>query len=420
MTQLQRTNTRLTVERSSYRPIVQLLNWASWFAAKLNLPVASIDRHRIIESARRRHGGDWGDERFLNGLDEVLSEVRRAPLTPLARTLCRETFVKGIVHRMQAEGYVSKHPAASEIPIKRPVFILGFPRTGTTLIQNLLALDGDRRALEFWELISPVPRNDDLAAEEARRLKVAERMLKLTYLIAPEMRDAHEVRTRSFEECWPLFVQTFHVLNWDLQSGFSGYGDWLMEQDMTHVYAEYRQQLQVLLHQRPASNLLLKCPEHLWFLDALLEVFPDACLVWTHRDPFKSVASYCSLISMNYRMLYGDLDLPRIGEHISYRFHQGVERAMAVRDRVGDDRFYDVNFERLVNEPGEVVREITNQFNLSVDSDLDKQIHAYLNNNRTDKKGAHKYSAERYGLEREAVHARFSKYIDRFDIKVAR
>ena len=420
MTQLQRTNDRLTVERVSYRPVVQLLNWISWLAAKLDLAIASTDRDRIIASARRRQGGDWGDEAFLEGLDEMLAEVRKAPLTPLARTLCRETFVKSLVHRMLTEDYVVRHPEVKDLPIERPVFILGFPRTGTTLLHNLLALDDDRRALEFWELASPVPRTDDLVAENARRLKFARQMLTLTYLIAPEMRQAHEVRTNSPEECWPLFLQTFHVLNWDLQSGFSNYGDWLLEQDMTRIYAEYRRQLQILLHQRPTNHLLLKCPEHLWFLDALLEVFPDACLVWTHRDPFESVASYCSMISMNYRMLYGTLDLPRIGAHISRRFHQGVQRAMAVRDRVGDDRFYDVSFKRLVNEPTDVVREITDKFQLGVAEDVETRIHTYLNNKRSDKKGAHKYSAERYGLDRDTTHGLFADYIQRFDIATKR
>jgi len=399
---------------------VQLLNWISWLAAKLGLAISSIERDRIVASARRRQSGDWGDEGFLEGLDEMLAEVQKAPITPLARTLCRETFVKGLVHRMLTEAYVTRHPEAKDLHIERPVFILGFPRTGTTLLHNLLALDDDRRALEFWELASPIPRTDDRVAEDARRLKFARQMLKLTYLLAPEMRQAHEVRTDSPEECWPLFLQTFHVLNWDLQSGFSNYGDWLLQQDMTKVYAEYRQQLQILLHQRPAKHLLLKCPEHLWFLDALLEVFPDACLVWTHRDPFESVASYCSMISMNYRMLYGTLDLPRIGEHISHRFHQGVQRAMAVRERVGDDRFYDVSFKRLVGEPTQVVREIADKFQLGVADDLETRVHTYLNNKRTDKKGAHKYSAERYGLDRDTTHELFDDYIRCFDIVTKR
>ena len=126
----------------------------------------------------------------------------------------------------------------------------------------------------------------------------------------------HEIRADSVEECWPLFSPTFAVLNYDLQSGFEDFGRWLLEHDMSGPYREYRRELQLLAHHRSTGNFVLKCPEHLWFLDALFEVFPDACVVWTHRDPLDSVASYSSLMSLNRRMIYGRFDPVEIVTHV--------------------------------------------------------------------------------------------------------
>ena len=188
---------------------------------------------------------------------------------------------------------------------------------------------------------------------------------------------------------------------------------------MVEPYQEYRQFLQLATWRSP-GQLVLKCPEHLWFLDALLEVFPDACIVWTHRDPAPTIASYCSLISMQWRTLYGGFDPHELGSHICERFQEGVERAMATRDRLNDDkRFFDVRFSDLVQDQRGTVQQICEHFDLDYGDHMDTAIDNWLTSpERDDHRGAHKYSMDRYGIRPEAVHEQFCEYLDRFDVQV--
>jgi hypothetical protein len=248
-------------------------------------------------------------------------------------------------------------------------------------------------------------------------MKIASQILKMAYFVAPEMGAVHEVRVDSVEECWPLFSPTFAVLNYDLQSGFDDFGSWLLSHDMSGPYREYRRELQLLAHHRSTGNFVLKCPEHLWFLDALFEVFPDACVVWTHRDPLDSVASYCSLMSLNRRMIYGSFEPLEIGTRISERFHLGVSRAMAVRDSLNREaQFHDVDFAHLVANPMAVVREITDRFQLDLDQSDEARIQDWLSTRRADTRGSHQYRAETYGLDVRETRERFREYVERFEI----
>jgi len=410
---------RHTVERLDYRPALRLANRLALGARLARLLITRFDPESILQEARHKTGlSDWGDPSFLQGMRRLIEEVHTLPLTDLARVIIRGTFTKMVTNRLLIEDYVKRHPEVEDIEIKDPVFILGFPRTGTTLLQNLLSLDPGFRSLKFWELMTPVPMVPDLVADRKERMNRAKWLLRAAYFVAPEQDEIHHVELESPEECWPLFYNAFAAFNFDLQSGMESFGDWLLVRDMVHPYREYRRQLQILAHRHPKQRLVLKCPEHLWFLDPLVEVFPDASIVWTHRDPVACVGSYCSLISLNRRMLYGNVDLFGIGQHITDRFKLGVERAMAVRDRVGSDRFFDVDFAGLVQDTPSVVRRLKQTFDIRNGRAEEGKVQRWLNQDRADSRGAHKYSPERYGLDRDRIRADFAPYIDRFGITI--
>lgn len=410
-----------TVERLNYRPALRVANRLAWGARKARLSLTRIEPDSILSEARRKTGlSDWGDPTFLHGMRRLVDEANRLPLTDLARVVIRGAMLKVVTNRLYIEDYIHQHPEVEDIPVEKPVFILGFPRTGTTLLQNLLALDPGLRPLLFWELMTPVPLRADLVADRRERLWRARGLLYAAYFVAPEQDEIHHVELESPEECWPLFYNSFSAFNFDLQSGMEQFGDWLLQRDMTHPYREYRRQLQILAHRHPKQRFVLKCPEHLWFLDALTDVFPDASIIWTHRDPVACVGSYCSLISLNRRMLYGKIDLLGIGAHITDRFRLGVERAMAVRDRVGADRFFDVDFAGLVGNTPRIVRDIKQAFDIRNGRAEEGKIDRWLNQDRADARGAHKYSPERYGLDPDAIRAEFAPYIDRFKVTIKR
>lgn len=409
-----------TVQDREYGPAQKLLNAAAWVLRRTTR-FATLDEEQIIRAARRRTGhADFGNPSWRAGLRNLLRAVDGVPLTSFAHFMLRQTWIQALANRLRFHDYLTRHAEVLETQVKRPVFVLGFPRTGTTVLQNLLSQDPSRRALEFWELTTPVPLFDgNRELDHARRRRRVRRQLKLAYFVAPEMAEVHYIAADTVEECWPLFANTFAVMNFDLQSGLSDIGDFLMhEHDMRLPYAEYRRYLQLLLHQRPAEGLVLKCPEHLWFVDALLDVFPDACIVWTHRDPYAAVASYCSLISMQWRTLYGRFDPKDTGRHISQRFLQGIQRAMRARAAHDDARFYDVDFRDLVSDPTRVVRDICGYFELPYAEDTDGRIARWLEDKRADAKGRHVYHGEYYGLDRADLHERYANYIQTFSIEV--
>lgn len=410
---------KLTVQKQEYNLLLKTINLFAGAAWRLGIP-GELSAESILSSAQKRTGlTDWGSEDFREGLDVIIEHMGDAPLSALGRTNAYLSMVQAAANRLCIAEHLKTHPQIHDLKIKRPLFILGFPRTGTTLLQNLLSLDTSRRALRFWELVNPVPVSDDPAVDQKKRLRSAKRLLSFAYLIAPEMKYVHEIQAETAEECWPLFSNTFSVMNYDLQSSLSGVGDWLMQSDMVRPYREYHQQLQLISTMQPGVDFVLKCPEHLWFLDALLEVFPDACIVWTHRDPVASVASYCSLLSLNQRMLYGRFEPLSIGAHITERFDLGVRRAMEARDRTGrPGQFFDVSFNELVQDPVAMVHRIQKHFDLEPSAGMDADMDRWLNNGRSDKRGKHHYSAERYGLDVAQIHTQFADYIDRFGITV--
>jgi hypothetical protein len=408
----------LTVVRESHGWFERLLNFGAWLARMLHLPVATLEPEALRRQAARAVGTeDIGDEVCLERMEKMLSEVRENDATSLSYVYFNSLAKRCLTHRAREQQYLARHPEVLDVPIERPVFVLGFPRTGTTIMQNLLAQEPGRRTLKFWELTRPVPVHEDLERDRKARVRAAAADLSIVYRCAPEMAEMHAVSPTTSEECWPLFSISFSALNVDISSGLSRYGSWLLEQDMDWCYREYRRRLQMLLYRDPARQLVLKCPEHLWFLDSLLEVFPDACIVWTHREPLACIASYCSMVSLNRRTVFGGYDGHEVGTHTANRFHQGVTRAMAVRDRVGDERFFDADFRALVSDPLGMVEQINQHFGLDYTSAGRAAMEEYLKAERKDARGKHRYDSQRYGLDPEAVSHMFSDYTQRFGIE---
>lgn len=405
------------MQRLEHHTLERLGNIACSVSETLGLPFTKLDEASVLRAARRQTGlTDAGDDRFLLPMRKLIEQVGDFErYTPLARAFIRTICVRAIVHRLKIEQWFKDHPEADDIPIERPIFVLGFPRTGTTVLQNMLEQAPHRRALQFWETTSPIPWHADLDRDRAARIKRADTDLKWAYRVVPEMAEMHEVSSTTAEECWPLISNTFAVVNFDICHGLAPYGEWLMGYDMEWAYREYRRMLKMLLWRIPAKQLVLKCPEHLWELEPLLKAFPDACIVWTHREPFDCVASYSSMISLSRRTLQGRIEPREIGPHIADRFQQGVTRAMAARDALGDEsRFFDVDFKTLVRDRIGMVQAIEEYFGLEqTDSAL---LQGWLDTKRADAKGQHRYEAAMWGLDEASINAQFGAYMERFGL----
>ncbi|MCB9680761.1 MAG: sulfotransferase [Alphaproteobacteria bacterium] len=413
----------VTLDDPRYPPLVRAANALLGLAGGLGIPVHKLTVDGLLKSATRQNGGldDFGDPEFLEGMRRVIDNVDTMGLSPFARQIVRATYLAALGHRLQLQALLKRRPEILTHKIERPIFVLGFPRTGTTTLQYLLAMGDDRRALEFWELLNPMPFAADRATDVRRRERAANLTLKLSYAVAPEMGVVHHIQPNTYEECWYVFVNTFRVLNWDLQTGFRDYGHWLLhEADMVQAYQEYKTYLQVLQEQDPRQHMVLKCPEHLWFVDSLLEVFPDACIIWTHRDPFDAVSSYCTLFALTRRLMYGSFNHKEMGPYVMTRFREAVDRALAAREAWGrEETFFDVRFADLVQDTEGVARRLCAHFDLPWDP---RHVQLFeqrkTEEERVDGPGAHRYSPEMMGVDRAQVHEVFADYIERFDIPI--
>jgi hypothetical protein len=408
---------RITVKNLQHTPGERVINAVCWLSRKLGLPPTDTRLEPILRRARRTTGlADWGDDGFLEGMKVALEATATDEFSSMSQAFVHNVGWRAVSNRLRLAQIFRDKPEIRDIRIERPIFVLGFPRTGTTLLQNLLCLEHDRRGLQFWELTRPLPVHPDPAVDRKKRITATQREIDFATKLVPEMHEVHYIDATTVEECWPLFNNTMAVLNLDLALGIHAYGDWLLQHDMEQPYREYRQTLQVLLHQNPARQLVLKCPEHLWFVDSLLKVFPDACIVWTHRNPFDCVSSYSSMVTLSRRTMKGKVDPHVIGEHITKRFQAGVTRAAAALDAADPARFFHADFYETVTDPKGMVQRIEEHFGLDRTSDAGMQT--WLDTPRQDSRGKHVYSAARYGLERGPILERFADYIERFDVKL--
>lgn len=323
-------------------------------------------------------------------------------------------LARGIINRIQINKVLVENERIAEEPIEKPLFIVGFPRTGTTLLFNLLAQYPGARVPLYWELQHPVPPPMADQRETDPRIRQAEGDLEGLYKTFPKMRMIHESKAQGPEECLFLLRNGFTCMSYSLFGYMTSYIDWVLGCDMTEDYRYYRRQLQLLQSGTPGSPWILKSPVHLRQLDVLLKVFPDANIVQTHRDPESFMPSVCSLHATVKRVCKRNADYRRIGEIQLDLMKRTLDRAMEVRSVADPNRFFDIRYADLVLDPRGAAHRIMEYFGYPEESDYDKKMVTWLANNRQHKHGKHAYTLEQFGLSAETIRAVFSEYRERF------
>ena len=406
-----------SVKEESYGPGMKVLNALIGAGAKLGLTSDHVDMDWALARAKRKTGlTDLGGNKHEGAMNQILKEPALNNLTHFGRIALNGMAVDAFENSLRLTEHLKRNPQIENIQIDRPIFIVGFPRTGTTLLQNLLHLADDRRGIPMWEMTNPIPWVEKGENEMLKRQKKTKGRIAVANLAVSEMKNIHDVQYDSLEECWPLMINQFMALHWHNTCRWPEYGKWFMQQDLVPTYQEYKRFLQVISDRTPTKNLVLKCPDHLWCLDALFEVFPDACVIWTHRDPGKSIPSYCSLLSLSWRLFYGKFNPEEMGPYIEERLIYGIERALESRKRLGEERFFDVNFSSLLDDPIQVVNDVTGHFKIG--KIPDKRLQNYLESDRPDDHGKHSYTADYYGLDPESIRKQLSGYIEQFNLKI--
>jgi hypothetical protein len=396
--------------------IAPLFRVANTLGNPLRKAVIELAPDALRSAAEKQTGlSDWGSEDFWPGF-ETLARAFAADETQtiVGRASLRIEMLHRLKNRLRLEAAVKREPAILQSPVRRPLFIIGFPRTGTTLLHKLLAQDPNVHVPLQWKLYSPLPMN--VPQEEIeRRIREANSLLRFAAMIAPQWSIIHPTNAEEPEEC--IFLLTDN-LTYVLRANIPAYVEKYLHTDLKPVYENFRQHLQALQWQQPERSWTLKSPLHLWGLQALLATFPDARIIQTHRDPKKALPSWFSLAAALGKMHRRSVDMEQIAKDWLPLWKIGMERAQAVRASANPDQFLDLHYKDLIADPLAAVRQIYKHFGDELTPEAEASMTRWLKDHAHGAHEKHRYSAAQYGVSDEQITSELSDYIAAFNVPV--
>ncbi|NRA97785.1 MAG: sulfotransferase [Planctomycetes bacterium] len=377
-----------------------------------------FDEAAILEDARAEAGGlsDFGADDFREGLSVLCRTYDENPFTTAGRRRSRRRLVDLLATRLRVQEAFRKHPEVRERRIEGPMVLTGLPRSGTSALFNLLGRDPAARPLLNWETRYPDPAEGLAPGAPDPRREAIERYLAKGREKNPEFTKVHFASADTPEECVLLHAVAFHGVQLGVEPMFAPYASWYRGQKLDGMYRYYADLLRLLDWQRPGERWLLKAPAHMWGIDALLAVFPDVSIVWSHRDPLLCIASIASMTHLLAQPLI-DVDPKALGPVVMDFYATSLERGLAVRDGCDASRFVDVAHDDFVEDALAVADRIHRHFGLPLDGEARAAMQAHLEANPKGKHGTHRYDLESFGLDADRVRERFSDYVDRFQVK---
>jgi len=411
----------MTMIASAARGAIRAANTTGRGLRRLGIEAVSLDERSLLAAARRETGlEDFGGDEFHEPLKLVLEGLEtEARLTLLGRLVARRDLLGLLTNRLRLAEDRKRHPGIAEQRIARPFVIIGLPRTGSTLLHHLISQDPASRAPLAWEVMTPSPPPEAALYDTDPRIAEAERKLRWLDWLAPDFKAIHPLGARLAIECIAILSHTFLASRFHTTYRTPSYQAWLKKQDVRSAYAYHRQFLQHLQWRTPADRWVLKAPAHLYALDALLAIYPDALIVQTHRDPRVVLGSVASLTLSLQSAFAGPLDLEEIGREVVQSWSEALERGMHVRhsDPAGARRFVDVRYQQLLADPIGTVRRIYTHFDLPLSAEAEHRMRSHLGDNPQHKHGRHAYDLKAFGLDGPSLDRQFRSYREFFAVE---
>jgi hypothetical protein len=384
---------------------------------RLSEKMIPIDSERVMKMAQRTTGlDDWGNGGFRARLDAAVDGLNEAELNTTGLFGARYVLNWHLGNRLRVVDFAKRHPELDEVDIERPVVITGFFRTGTTFLHNVLAADPNNRVAQAWELAYPVGRLGDPLGDVTWRRAQAKFTFGFNQAAIPDQGVAHNVTADSYEEDFFLLENDMAVLTFWVGFAAYGYAREMLNWDMMEPYRFHKLQLKILNAQQSAKRWVLKCPWHIWNMDALMAVYPDAQVIFTHRDISKALASHCSLSARMASKLKRSLDVKELGEFWLDYTRIGLERAMESRKNIPESQLYDVRLRDLMANPMTVLQDIYAHFDLEFNEEIAGLLEARIGEKPTSQEGEHEYAIEDFGLTDERVRETLRTYNERFGV----
>jgi len=385
-----------------------------------NLPaVVPLDEESLLRHARLATGlEDFGEDRWREAFSVLLESLEQeAQLTLMGRLMARNDIILWLSTRLKVTATLKEFPQILEQEVQAPMVIIGLPRSGTSILFELLAQDPEVGVPLMWEALQPCPPPETATYSSDPRIEQADKLFTQWNRVAPEFAGMHEMHGDIPAECGLLMAGTFisdHVASLHQTPAYSA---WCATADFLPVYQYHRTVLQILQWRNPRQRWLLKAPEHQVHLDTLLKVYPDARIVQTHRDPIKCMASTTSLMGTLYSMRSDQafnaemFENIIMGEATARRLEQVIEqreRGVVPAQNITDSRYQD-----LMDDPISCIENLYRYFDMTLSAEARQKMLQYLKEKPRGKFGRHKYQVD---SSRSGERTLFRRYQETYGV----
>jgi len=377
--------------------------------------LVSLDPDELLTTARRATGlDDFGGDDWRPHYDVFLEALgREASLHLAGRLVARTEILRTLRNRLRLAALWKRRPEILGEEISPPVFVVGSPRSGTSILHELLALDTSNRAPIMWEMEHPV---ESLEGELFRRIGDAE--TTFWHDLQPEYETMHANSGELPNECLYITLHEFLSDHWGGCHVVPTYEKYLARADQRPAYRYHRRFLQTLQQSDRRARWLLKAPSHLFQLPALFDVYPEARVIQTHRDPLKTLPSALSLMATLKWMRCEQVPLEQLGPRtaLGYEHIYRGEIEQRASGALPDERFVDVRYHDLLADPAGTVRGIYERLDWPLPPDLEQRVASYVAGKPRGSRGAHRYALADWELDPAAERARFAFYREHFGV----
>jgi len=372
-----------------------------------------LDPHRLMADAEAATGlSDWGMPEFQDGLGQLCAAVQDDDAASLEQQIAGQ-----LQKRLRLYADRAAYPEIAVQKIIAPLFVVGFPRSGTTILHALLSADPQARSPLAWELAAPSPPPRAETAQTDPRIADSQTTIER---LPAQFRAMHAMGATLPDEDNSIMQMAFRSLNFAAPRELPAYVEWLLDCDMEPAFALHHHLLQHLQAFHKRNWWVLKAPPHLFALDALFEAYPDARIVFTHRDPASIMPSNASLIAFLHEMNGSAVDRVELGRAESAKWRKGMDRAMAFRTANPQlaDRFFDLQYKDFIGDQMATVERLYAGLNIALDTEAREAMTTLLAESRQGKHGKHDYSAEQYGMSVKSIREEYADYIEAYDVAI--
>ena len=376
-----------------------------------------INANEILDQAKSETGlSDLGEPLFFEGLNRLIDSINNEANLNEIGIQAQPIRIQGLLtNRLRFEEDLKKFPEILDQEIIAPIVIVGLPRTGSTMTHRLLASDPNHTAMLWWEGRYPALLPGEKRGDIETRMELGKAEVDAVVAASPEALDIHPWDYKGADEEILLLEHNFLSTVPESFMALPSYSKWIEEQDHTLAYEDLKKFIQYLQWQNPGrekKRWVLKSPHHLGFIDKMISVFPDAKIIQTHRDPIKTVPSFCSMCANLFEPLTTNFDKVFIGKHWSNKLTRALNHCMNISEQ-HPDNFLDLEFLNMIKDPIDEMKKIYEFIGESFGEKTEVAMEAWREENKHEM-GAHKYSLEEYDLTESQINDNFAKYQQKY------